>query len=42
MNQLATQIYGGNYANERQLQQGAASNASPLNSSNLANMEGTA
>jgi hypothetical protein len=42
MNQLATQIYGGNYQNERQLQGQAASNAIGLNTANLANMEGVA
>lgn len=38
MNQLATQIYGGNYQNERNLQGQAATNANVLNSSSLANM----
>ncbi|WP_426664075.1 hypothetical protein [Rhodanobacter aciditrophus] len=38
MNQLATQIYGGNYQNERNLQQQAAANTPGLNASNLANL----
>lgn len=38
MNQLATQIYGGNYANERSNMQNAAQNANNLNASNLANL----
>ncbi|HEX7129133.1 MAG TPA: hypothetical protein VF217_03575 [Rhodanobacteraceae bacterium] len=38
MNQLATQIYGGNYANERQLQAQAAGMAPELNQGNLANL----
>jgi Ca2+-dependent lipid-binding protein len=42
MNQLATQIYGGNYANERNLMGQAANTASGLNTSNLANMQGVA
>jgi hypothetical protein len=42
MNQLATQIYGGNYANERQLMGQAANSAIGLNTSNLANLQGVA
>lgn len=42
MNQLATQIYGGNYQNERNLQQQAATNATNLNGANLANLGATA
>lgn len=38
MNQLATQIYGGNYANERQNMQNASQNAVSLNGANLANL----
>lgn len=38
MNQLATQIYGGSYQNERNLQQQAAANTPGLNASNLANL----
>ncbi|HXD38160.1 MAG TPA: hypothetical protein VN624_16005, partial [Rhodanobacter sp.] len=38
MNQLATQIYGGNYQNERNLQQQAAANTPGLNASSLANL----
>jgi len=38
MNQLATQIYGGNYQNERNLQQQAAATVPGLNTSNLANL----
>lgn len=38
MNQLATQIYGGNYANERNNMQSAAQNAVSLNGASLANL----
>lgn len=38
MNQLATQIYGGNYANERNNMQQAASMVPSLNGANLANL----
>jgi hypothetical protein len=36
LNDLATQIYGGNYANERQLQQGALGYAQPLGNQSYA------
>jgi len=42
MNQLATSIYGGNYQNERNLQQQAAANAPNLNAANLSNLGATA
>jgi len=38
MNQLATQIYGGNYANERQLQSQAAAQSPIASQANLGNL----
>lgn len=42
MNQLATSIYGGNYANERQLQAQAAGMSPNLNAANLSNLNAQA
>lgn len=38
LNQLATQIYGGNYANERQLQSQAAQQAPLASQANVSNL----